>query len=118
VDSGKRVNSPDEEIKEATLNHRYPFNDLPAADSSHGTMIGSTTVIQSSHSHGQALFNGDGVSGILLPKNIFKPTVASNVTAFSIEMWVSTHIFDMNSGDSPKLFEFDDENSDDSDQTI
>ena len=122
MDSGKRVSSPpDEETQEATLNHRYHFNDLTAADSigsSHGTIIGSTTVIQSSHSQGQALFNGDGGSGILLPMNIFKPTVASNETAFSIEMWVSTDIFDMNSGDCPKLFEFGDENSNYSNQTF
>jgi Concanavalin A-like lectin/glucanases superfamily len=122
VDSRKRVNSPpDEVIKEATLNHRYNFNDLTAADSigsSHGTIIGSTAVIQSSRSHGQALFNGDGVSGILLPTNILKPTVASGATAFSIEMWASTDIFDINSGDCSKLFEFGDENSDYSDQTL
>ena len=122
VDSRKRVDSPpEEEIKEATLNHRYNFNDFTAADSigsSHGTILGSTTVIQSSRSHGQALFNGDGVSGILLPSNILKPAVASGATAFSIEMWVTTDIVGTNSGDCPRLLEFGDENSDNSDQTL
>ena len=122
VDSRKRVDSPpDAEITDAALNHRFNFNYLTAADSigsSHGTIIGSTAVIQSSGSHGQALFNGDGVSGILLPTNILKPTVASGATAFSIEMWATTDIFGMNSGDCPKLFEFGDENSDSSDQTL
>ena len=122
MNSRKRVNNPpDGEIKEATLNHRYNFNDFTAADSigsSHGTIIGSTAVLQSSRSHGQALFNGDGVSGILLPANILKPTVASGATAFSIEMWATTDIFGTNSGDCPKLLEFGDENSDNSDQIL